>query len=448
MAISEEMLIRKLEETETIAIVGLSDKVGKASCRVGFYLQKNGYKIIPVNPGCEEVLGERCYPSLRNIPHKVDLVLVFRRGEETPAIAEQALAVGAKFIWLQEGISNPQTERIAKEGGLDVVMDRCIMKAHQENKEKMVKNLDEKEYEIVIVGGGPAGLTSALYASRSGNQVVVLEAGLPGGYVNNTAVVENYPGFPQPLSGAELGELFVRHAETYGAEIRRNIIVKKIKKAGGKFLVETSEENLLARAVIIATGAKPRKLGIPGEEEFIGRGVSYCATCDGPLFRNKIVAVVGGGNSALEESNMLTKIVDEVHLIHRREKFRGDAVYQDRVKGNPKIVLEMSSLPTKIIGEQVVQGIEVERANTSQREIIPVNGVFIYVGHRPVSDFVKGLVEMDSAGYIKTDGEMLTSQPGVFAAGDVRAKSLKQISTAVGDGAVAAFSAHRYLEGD
>jgi len=323
-----------------------------------------------------------------------------------------------------------------------------MMKEYMPNQNQLPSETKPEVWDVVVVGGGPAGLTAALYASRSGHSTLVLEAGVLGGMVQSTTLVENYPGFPQSISGPELGELLAKHASLYGARLNIAVIVRKVKKAEKRFLVETSQGNILARSVIVATGAKPKKLGIPQEEEFYGRGVSYCATCDGPLFRGKVVAVIGGGNSALEESVFLTKFVDKVHLIHRREQFRGDAIYQERVKKNPKIVLEMSTIPLRILGESALEGIEVERTVTKQKEIIPVNGVFIYAGHSPVSEMVEDLVDKDNAGYIITDGDMVTRTPGIFACGDARAKALRQIVTAVGEGAAAAFSAHRYLEID
>jgi thioredoxin reductase (NADPH) len=322
------------------------------------------------------------------------------------------------------------------------------MKEYMAKQDQSPATARPEVWDVVVVGGGPAGLTAALYASRSGHRTLLLESGILGGMMQSTTLVENYPGFPQPVSGPELGERMAEQAKMFGAELNTAIIVKKVKRAERKFLVETSQGNMLARSVIIATGAKPKRLDIPNEEKFYGRGVSYCATCDGPLFRGKVVAVVGGGNSALEESVFLTKFVDRLHLIHRRDQFRGDAIYQERVSKNPKIILEMSTTPVRILGELGVEGIEVERVSTKQREILPVAGVFIYAGHSPVSELVEGLVEKDSAGYIITDLDMVTGTPGLFACGDARAKALRQIATAVGEGAAAAFSAHRYLEMD
>ncbi len=300
-------------------------------------------------------------------------------------------------------------------------------------------------YDLVIIGGGPAGLTAYLYAARARLNTLLIEKLAPGGQVLVTDFVENYPGFPDGLPGWELMEKFTTHVKKLGFNQKTGEVValtleeetKKIKLADG--------EELAARAVIIATGASPNKLGVPGEEELTGKGVSYCATCDGPFFRDQVVAVVGGGNTAVQEAIFLTKFAQKVYLIHRRDQLRAQKILQERAFANPKIEFIWNTVVTEILGQEKVEGVRLKNRKTGEETKLPVDGVFIFIGIRPQSDFVKGLLKLDEKGFIITDCEMRTEIPGLFAAGDVRAKACRQIITAAGDGATAAYMAEHYL---
>ncbi|GAV26079.1 thioredoxin-disulfide reductase [Carboxydothermus islandicus] len=298
--------------------------------------------------------------------------------------------------------------------------------------------------ELVIIGGGPAGLAAAIYGARAALNPLILERGVPGGQAATTEWIENYPGFEDGIGGFELMVHMHRQAEKFGAEFK-NADVMGIKKENGIFILNTSTGEIGAKTVIIATGAEPKELGVPGEREFRGRGVSYCATCDGNFFRGKTVAVVGGGDSALEEAIYLTKLVEKVYLIHRREGFRAAKVVQQRAKANPKIEFVLNTVVEEIAGERKVEKVVVKNVQTGEKSEIPVDGVFIYVGLKPNTAFLEGFLELEN-GYIKTDENMATAIPGLFAAGDVRLKDLRQVVTAVADGAQAAVSAEKYLE--
>ncbi len=302
-------------------------------------------------------------------------------------------------------------------------------------------------YDLAIIGGGPAGLTAYLYAARARLNTILIEKLSPGGQVLVTDFVENYPGFPEGLPGWELMEKFVAHVKKLGFKqklgevtgLELNGELKRLKLAGG--------EELLARAVIIATGASPNKLGVPGEKELTGKGVSYCATCDGPFFRDQTVAVVGGGNTAVQEALFLTRFAEKVFLIHRRDQLRAQKILQERAFANPKIHFIWNTVVEEILGQEKVEGVRIKNRKTGEISTLPVDGVFIFIGIRPQSDFVKGLLPTDERGFIITDCEMRTELPGVFAAGDVRAKACRQIITAAGDGATAAYMAEHYLSG-
>jgi thioredoxin reductase (NADPH) len=301
--------------------------------------------------------------------------------------------------------------------------------------------------DIAIIGGGPAGLAAALYAARGRAKTVVFERGIPGGQIVTTDWVENYPGFPKGLSGAELGDLMTKQAEEHGAIIRSFSPVDSLTSVEGHFVLTCEGEEFEADSVILATGAVPRKLGIPGEAEFTGRGVSWCATCDGALYRDKTVCVVGGGDAAVEEAMFLTKFASRVHLIHRRDELRATKCIQERCFSNDKIQLEWSRIPVEILGsEGKVSGIRLESTAGEPESILEVQGVFIFVGVHPVNELALELVEMDDVGYIKTDHDGRTIVPGLFAAGDVTATELKQVITAAAKGASAAYEALRYID--
>ncbi len=299
--------------------------------------------------------------------------------------------------------------------------------------------------DLVIVGGGPAGLTAYIYAARARLRTLLVEKFSPGGQILNTDRVENYPGFPEGISGAELMERFLAQARNLGLEPLLDEATG-LTQDGDLYLVHLgSGETLVSPTVIVATGAGPKRLGVPGERELTGKGVSYCATCDGPFFRDEVVAVVGGGNTAVQESVFLTRFARKVYLIHRRDQLRATRILQERAFADPKIEFVWNSVVTEILGEDKVQGVRIKNVKTGEERVLEVGGVFIFIGIRPHTEWLEGVLALDEGGFIITDAEMRTSLPGVFAAGDVRAKSCRQIVTAVGDGATAAYMAELYL---
>ncbi len=300
--------------------------------------------------------------------------------------------------------------------------------------------------DIAIIGGGPAGLTAGLYAARSRLQVVLLERLAPGGQVLTTEWVENYPGFPEGVSGAGLMEAMRAQAEKFGLVLRR-LDVAGVELAGEVKLIHTAKETIEARTVIICTGAQPRKLEVPGERLYTGKGVSFCATCDGPFFEDLPIVVVGGGDMAVEEGLYLTKFGSKVYLIHRRDQLRATKLLQERLLANPKVEVIWDTRVTAIEGSDLVEGVKLVNVKSGQEFRLAANGVFVFVGTAPVTGFLGGQLELDQGGFIVTDRQMATSLPGVFAAGDVTAKPLRQIATAVGEGATAEFSAEKYLSG-
>ncbi len=300
-------------------------------------------------------------------------------------------------------------------------------------------------HDLVIIGGGPAGLTAYLYAARARLDCVLVEKTSPGGQVLVTDLVENYPGFPEPLSGFELMDRFVAQVKKLGLQTISGEVVRLEIEGERKKIVFDDGRVLQAQAVIIATGARPNRLGVPGEEEFLGKGVSYCATCDGPFFRDQEVAVVGGGNTAVQEAIFLTKFAKRVYLIHRRDQLRAQKILQERALANEKITILWNRVVEEIFGQDQVEGVRLKNVKTGETETLKVQGVFIFVGISPQSEFVRGILPLDERGFIITDCEMRTEVPGVFAAGDVRAKACRQIVTAAGDGATAAFMAEHYL---
>jgi thioredoxin reductase (NADPH) len=304
-----------------------------------------------------------------------------------------------------------------------------------------------KSIDIAIVGGGPAGLTAAIYGARARATTVVFEAGLPGGQVTSASWVENYPGFPNGVSGQELAELMYQQAVNAGAEFRTFAPVEAIRADGCDFALTVGGEDTGARTVILATGAIPRKLGVPGEAEFAGRGVSWCATCDGPLYRDKVVAVVGGGDSAAQESLYLTKMAKEVHLIHRRDQLRATECIQEECFLNPVIDMHLSWILEEILGDKGrVTAVRLRSTTDDSEEILSVDGVFEFVGIDAQSGLVADLCELDERGFVKVDPNGLSSRPGLYAAGDVCNYDLKQVVTACARGAFAVYHAVHYLE--
>ena len=305
--------------------------------------------------------------------------------------------------------------------------------------------MTDKVFDMVIIGGGPSGLTAGIYASRALMDVVLFEKGAYGGQMLTTAHLENYPGFPDGIGGFELADLMHKQAETFGLPIEYKS-VDKIRKEGELFVLESGEEEIRAKTVIIATGATPNKLGVPGEERLTGRGVSYCATCDGALYRDRVVAVIGGGDSAVEEALFLTRFASAVHIVHRRDQLRAVPLTSKRALENEKIIMEWDSVLTEVQGEEEVKELLLENVKSGKTRSLKADGVFIYVGITPLTDFVIDLVDLDESGYIITDKNMESSVPGLYSTGDVRSGSIRQVSSAVGDGATAAFNAYKYLE--
>ena len=299
-------------------------------------------------------------------------------------------------------------------------------------------------YDVIIVGGGPAGLTAGIYASRARLKTLVLERLFIGGQVSTTYLVENYPGFPDGLDGPAMMELFAKQAERFGTEIVDEEVTG-IRLEGGKKIVQVSSRPVPAGAIIIATGSDPRKLNVPGEKELGGKGVSFCATCDGALFPDVDVAVVGGGDAAAEEALFLTRFASKAYLIHRRDKLRAEKIIQERLFANNKMEFVWDTVVERMNGEEGLKSLTLKNLKTGNTDDLKVEGVFIAIGHEPNTGFVKGLLKMDAQGYIITKNNLETSIPGIFAAGDVRAGSTRQIATAVGDGSVAAMAAERYL---
>lgn len=300
--------------------------------------------------------------------------------------------------------------------------------------------------DVAIVGGGPAGLAAGIYAARAALKAVLFEQAMPGGLAASTEMIENYPGFSAGIGGPELAQNMEAQARRFGLELVYAGVEEIVKKEG-YFHLKTDDGEFKTGAVIMATGAKPRFLEIKGEKEFHGRGVSYCATCDGAFFRDKRVAVIGGGDSAVEEALFLTKFAGRVSIVHRRGDLRATKYLQQKAMNNSRIEFVWHSVPVEVKGAGSVEGVSLKDVRTGEVSHLAVDGVFIYVGHNPITGLVKGLADLDQNGYIITDDEMRTATAGLFAAGDVRKKSLRQVVTAVADGAIAAVAAEKYLEG-
>jgi len=303
-----------------------------------------------------------------------------------------------------------------------------------------------KVYDVAIIGGGPAGLSAGLYASRAKMTAVIIEKGKWGGQASTTEELENYPGSIEKPTGPKLTERMKDQAAAFGTELLKDEVtsfdfsskMKKLKLAGGN--------EIEAKSVIIATGAQPTMLGVPGELEFRGKGVSYCATCDADFFTELEVVVVGGGDAAVEEAIYLTKFADKVTIVHRRDEFRAAKSIVEKAKANEKIHIIWDTVVEEIYGDGIVEGVKLKNVKTGEVTDYRTDGVFIFVGTKPISEIFKGTVDMDERGYIIADEEMRTSVEGVFVAGDVRVKSLRQVITAASDGAIAAVAAEKYIE--
>ena len=303
-------------------------------------------------------------------------------------------------------------------------------------------------YDVIIIGGGPAGLTAGIYTSRARLRTLLVEDFTLSPQVTTTFQIENYPGFPEGIGGLDLIERFKKQAKEFGVEFKQ-ARVKNIERgltSIKEIKIETESEVYNSLSLIIASGARPKELGVKGEKEFRGKGVSYCATCDGPFFRDREVVVIGGGDSAVKEALYLTRFVRKVTLLHRRDKLRATKILQERLFSEQKIDVRWDSVAEEILGREKVEGVRIINLKTKEKSVLSCDGVFIFAGLLPNTDFARGVVELDEKGYVVVDSRMRTSVEGIFACGDCRSTILRQVITACGDGAFAAFSAQEYVE--
>lgn len=301
------------------------------------------------------------------------------------------------------------------------------------------------EYDVVVIGGGGAGLTAALYMARAQLQTVLFEKNVSGGQISITDLVENYPGFPDGITGPAIAGLMESQAQKSGAEILYEE-VSKVEPKEGLFRVYSDEKEVNARAVILAMGAQPRMLDVPNERRFIGKGVSYCAVCDAPFFRNKVVAVIGGGDSAIQEALYLTKFASKVYVVHRRDQLRASVILQARAKKNEKIEFVWDSIVEDIQGKTLVEELVVKNVKTEALQTIALNGVFVFIGHEPSSAIAQPIVTCDDSGYVITDGNFRTSVDGIYACGEIRSGATWQLVAACGEGCSAALNVEKYLD--
>jgi thioredoxin reductase (NADPH) len=321
-------------------------------------------------------------------------------------------------------------------------MTELFFKTPSEKKSPQDK---DKVYDLIILGGGPAGLTAVIYATRAKLDTLLIEKAVPGGYVSSTDWIDNYPGFTDGVSGMELSKKMEDHAKRFGANIIQEEVIDVDLKSELK-LVETTHNKYKTLTVIIATGNEPKKLNVPGEEKFRGRGVSYCATCDGPFFKDKDIVIVGCGNSGIQEGLYLLRFVKSITYVEFLRFMTAERILQEKALKEPKMKFYLEHQISSIDGKDRVESVTIQNLKTEEKVIIPAQGVFFYVGLVPKTEFLKEKIDLDKDGYIITDENTRTKIPGVFAAGDVRQKSLRQIATAVGDGAIAAVMARKYLE--
>ncbi|MFH1382370.1 MAG: thioredoxin-disulfide reductase [Chloroflexota bacterium] len=304
--------------------------------------------------------------------------------------------------------------------------------------------MSASRYDVVIIGGGPAGLTAGLYASRDRLDTLLLEKAFVGGQIVNAEHVENFPGFPEGISGLELGQRLQQQAEKYGLKVLTGEAIG-LELRGKEKAIKTTEGEFLTRVVIIAGGSERQKLGVPGEDKFVGRGVSYCATCDAAFFRDQTVAVAGGGDAAISEALHLTKFATKVSVIHRRHELRASRILQERAFAEPKIDFIWDTVVESIDGKDFVEGLGLNNVVTKEKSTLPVAGIFVSIGFKPITGYLKGIVPLDAIGQVITNEKMETEIPGIFAAGDIRHNSSRQAITAAGDGATAAMNAEKFL---
>ncbi len=302
---------------------------------------------------------------------------------------------------------------------------------------------ETQEYDVVIIGGGPAGLATGLYAARGRHRTVLLEKGVVGGQISLTELVENYPGVPT-INGFDLAQMMQKQAESYGME-SEYVEVQGIVREGKKWRIATTASDYMAKAVILTSGAEYDRLGVPGEERLTGRGVSYCATCDAAFFKGQDVAVVGGGDAAMDEGLFTSRFAEKVTVIHRRDELRASRILQERAFANPKMQFSWNTVVEEVLGDELVTGVRIRNVVTGEVSELPVAAVFIFIGQHPNTGFLKGLVKTDSGGHALVDDWMATDQPGIFAAGDVRQNSARQVASSVGDGVTAAIAADHYI---
>ncbi len=304
-----------------------------------------------------------------------------------------------------------------------------------------------EKYDVAIIGAGGAGLAAAIYSARANRRTVVLECSITGGQIATTDRVENYPGFPEGVNGFDLGQLFQRQATEFGAEVKYEEVMGIARQPDGSFRLSTTGDELEARALIVTAGAEYNRLGVPGEVELTGKGVSYCATCDAAFFKGQEVAVVGGGDSALDEALFTTRYASKVHVIHRRDSLRASAILQERALAEPKIDFTWDTVVERIDGKTAVERVHLKNLKTGASSSLSVGAVFIFIGQTPNSHILKGLVDLDEGGHALVDLEMQTNVPGLFVAGDLRTRAARQLISAAGDGATAAIAAEHYLAG-
>jgi len=301
------------------------------------------------------------------------------------------------------------------------------------------------DYDVVIVGSGLAGLTAALFAARHGLSTLVLEANIPGGHLTNIEKIEDFPGFPEGIAGYDLCPAVQRQAADIGAEFQRGE-VERLESQDRLWAVSIAEETYCAKTVIVATGSQLKDLGIPGEKELLGKGVSHCASCDGPLYNDRVVGIIGGGDSALQEALTLANYAARIFLFHQEAKFSAQDVYQQRVLNHSKIAVYFDTIVEEILGDSVVKGVRVRSLKTGATTLIDLAGVFIYIGLQPATKFLQDILRLTATGHVPTDVLMRTEKPGIYAVGDIREDSAAQAITSAGDGAVAAIAAHRYIK--